>query len=89
MDVRLIFVHMVKILRKLHATASKTMQEIVARLKYVKIGGKIFRCHVQCKVVQETLIIRSVAQDVRRPVRTLHVMVMMHQELAAFVMREW
>ena len=87
MNVRVIFACMVKTLRKLCATFYKTMQGTVERWIFVKIGGRIFPLNVQLQNVKLTLIMRSVAQDVRGLARRLSVK--NQQNLAASVMREW
>ena len=74
MNVRLIFACMVKILRKLCATTYKIMQGTVGRWISVKIGGRIYPLNVQLQNVKLTLIMRSVAQDVRGLARRLSVM---------------
>ena len=87
MSVGVTYAIMVKTLRKLHAPIYKTMQGIVERWIFVKIGGKIFPSDVQFQAVKKTLIMRSVARDVRGPVRRLSVSKL--PNLAASVIGEW
>ena len=87
MNVKVTFACMGKTLKKLCATTYKIMQGIVGKWIFVKIGDRIFPLNVQFLNVKETLIMRSVAQDVRGLARRLSVKSQQHLDVS--VMKEW
>ena len=87
MIVRVIFAYLVKTLRNWCAAIYKTMQVLVGRSTFVKIGGRIFPSDAQFQNVQLTLTMKSVAQDVRGPAKRQSVK--SQPSPAASVMREW
>ena len=87
MIVRVIFAYLVKTLRNWCAAIYKTMQVLVGRWTFVKIGGRIFPSDAQFQNVQLTLTMKSVAQDVRGPAKRQSVK--SQPSPAASVTREW
>ena len=87
MSARVIFACMGKTLKELYATIYKTMQGIVGKWIFVKIGDRIFPLNAQFLNVKLTLIMRSVVQDVRGLARRLSVKSQQHLVVSA--MREW